>query len=64
MAALVAEVVDDTNGGRVKLGRSTVPRAQRVERRMLKIDDRDDASWPGLTRRSEALSDLLATKDD
>jgi hypothetical protein len=64
VAALVAEVIDETNGGRVKFGRSAVPRAQRVERRMLKLDDRDDASWPGLTRRSEALADLLATKDD
>ena len=54
----------DTNGGRVKYGQSAVPRAQRVERRMLKIDDRDDAAWPALSRRSEALSNLLAGTDD
>jgi hypothetical protein len=54
----------DTNGGRVKYGRSTVPRSQRVERRMLKIDDRDDAAWPGLSRRNQALSNLLAGEDD
>jgi hypothetical protein len=54
----------DTNGGRVKYGLSAVPRAQRVERRMLKIDDRDDAAWPALGRRNEALSNLLAGTDD
>jgi hypothetical protein len=42
--------------------RSSVPRARRVERRMLKIDDRDDADdgpWRPLDRREAALSDLL-----
>ncbi len=49
--------------GRVKLGRSNIPREQRVERRMLKLDDRDDAAWPALGRREAALTDLLDGPD-
>ncbi len=62
--ALVATVVDEPGGGRARFGASAVPRAQRVERRMLKIDDRDDAAWPALGRRQAALSDLLDADDD
>lgn len=71
--ALAAEVVDqdpsrgimenDGEGGPV-VGRSTVPRARRVERRMLKLDDSDDASWPSLDRRKAALSNLLDGRRD
>ncbi len=61
---LDGDITRDTNGGRVKYGESAVPRAQRVERRILKIDDRDDAAWPALNRRSQALSNLLAGEDD
>ncbi len=61
--ALVATVVDEPGRGRARFGASAVPRAQRVERRMLKIDDRDDAAWPALGRREAALSDLLDADD-
>ncbi len=50
---------DPTNGGRVAFGRSVVPREQRVERRMLRIDDSDGGPWRPLERRQAALSDLL-----
>ncbi len=56
-------VVDETDGGRVKFGSSPVPRARRVERRMLKIDDSDDGPWSPLDRRHAQLSDLLDRED-
>ena len=45
------------------LGKSSVPRSRRVERRLLKIDDRDDEPWRPLDRRQAALSDLLDGDD-
>jgi len=60
---LVTAVVDETAAGRVGFGRPTVPRAQRVERRMLKIDDGDDGPWSALDRRQSALSELLDGQD-
>jgi hypothetical protein len=63
-AAAAATIVDRTNGGRVAFGKSTVPRARRVERRMLKIDDSDDSDdgpWPGLGRREAELSKFLGS---
>jgi len=62
-APVEATVVDDAHDGPrdgpVAAGRSSVPRARRVERRMLKIDDGDDGPWRPLDRRQAALSDLL-----
>jgi len=55
---------DETPKGRPgPLARSTVPRARRVERRMLKIDDGDDHPWRPLDRRQADLSDLLDSRD-
>jgi hypothetical protein len=62
-AAPEVTVVDETDGGMVVYGKSVVPRARRVERRMLKIDDRDDASWRPLDRRQAKLSELLNRPD-
>jgi hypothetical protein len=62
-AAPEVTVVDETDGGMVVYGKSVVPRARRVERRMLKIDDRDDASWRPLDRRQAKLSELLDRPD-
>ncbi len=45
------------------LGKSPVPRSRRVERRLLKIDDRDGEPWRPLDRRQAALSDLLDSDD-
>ncbi|HEX7277130.1 MAG TPA: hypothetical protein VF244_07120, partial [Acidimicrobiales bacterium] len=57
-----AAVVELSNDGRVLYGRSAIPRAQRVERRMLKIDD-SNAAWPALSRREADLTDLLDGDD-
>ena len=61
--AVPAKVVEISDDGRVMSGRSTVPRAQRVERRMLKIDD-SDAAWPAISRREAALSHFLDGDDE
>jgi len=49
--------------GRPVLGRSPVPRSRRVERRLLKIDDRDDGPRRPLDRRQATLSELLDSDD-
>ena len=58
---------DRASGRRTAFGRSSVPQARRVERRMLKIDDGDggdgDAPSRPVDRRQAALSDLLDIPD-
>jgi hypothetical protein len=52
-------IVEETDVRPIERRASPVPRARRVERRMLRIDDRDDAQWRPLDRRQAALSELL-----
>ena len=56
-------IVDETNGGRVAFGKASAPRARRVERRMLKIDDSDDEPRRPPRPQATALSDLFDGPD-
>jgi hypothetical protein len=59
-------VIVVSNGGRVLSRKSNVPRSQRVERRMLKIDDADEGdppAWPALGRREAELTEMLDSQE-
>jgi hypothetical protein len=59
MYELETLIVEEADVPPIERRPSPVPRARRVERRLLRIDDRDDAQWRPLDRRQAALSDLL-----